>query len=305
MRRNCEQELRREAEEKPAKTHSSYEIKEIDTDELINKLEKQNEELRKSKFALEELKKRYIELYNFAPVGYFIFNHEGLVKEVNATGAVFLGLSCQKLLTRGFRHFVVPGDLELWDHHILNTINNWEKQSCELMLKREDGYTLFVRMDSIQMETTAGTPEIRTAMTDITHRRLREEGIDSVHDYTEKIIDTVREPLVVLDEKLRVASASNSFYQTFRVSPGETVGTCFYDIANHQWNNPKLRELLENILPKQTKIKDIEVEHEIPSLGYRKLILNARRIPSKEGKTQFILLAMEDITEHKPGAYYL
>jgi len=296
--------LKREAEAKLAGAQSSYEIKQIDTEELIHELqvrqimfEMQNEELKKAQLALEEIKERYIELYDFAPVGYFIFNREGLVKEVNITGALFPGLTRQKVLSCGFGHFVVTGDLELWNRHILCT-KNWEKQSCELMLKREDGYTLFVRLDSIRMETTEGTPEIRTAMTDITHHRLREEEVHSVHDYTEKIIDTVREPLVVLDEKLRVASASNSFYQTFRVSPGETIGSSLYDIANRQWNDQELRELLENILPKQTKIKDIEVEQKIPSLGYRKLILNARRIPDKEGKTQFILLAMEDVTEH-------
>lgn len=164
------------------------------------------------------------------------------------------------------------------------------------MLKREDGYPFFVRLDSIRMETTEGIPEIRTAMTDITHRRLREE-VRSVHDYTEKIIDTNRETLIVLDENLRVTSASNSFYQTFHLSPGETVGSFFYNIAKSQWNIPKLRDLLESILQKQTKIKALKVEHEIPSLGYRKLLLNARRIPGKEGKTQFILLAMEDVTE--------
>ncbi len=278
---------------------SSYEMKERYTDELIRDqimLEMKNEEHRKTQLTLEELNKRYIELYDFAPVGYLIFNCEGLIKEVNITGAMFLGLTCQKLLSCGFRHFVVPGDLNLWDRHILCTLNNWGKQSCELMLKREDGTTLFVQLDSIRMETTEGIPEIRTSMTDITHRSLREE-IRSVDDNTEKIIDTAREPMVMLDDNLRVASASNSFYQTFRLSPGETIGSCFYDIANCQWNIPKLRDLLENILPTQTKIIDIEVEHKIPSLGYRKLIMNARRIPGKEGKTQFILLAIEDVTE--------
>ncbi|MFZ3168499.1 MAG: PAS domain-containing protein [Candidatus Methanoperedens sp.] len=279
---------------------SSYEMKKGDTDEPIHDqamLEMKNKEHIRAQFTLEELKKRYIELYDFAPVGYFIFNPEGLVKDVNFTGAVFLGLTCEKLFSCGFRRFVLPGDLKLWDHHILCTLNNWEKQSCELMLKRDDDYSLFVRLDSIQMETMEGITEIRTVMTDITHHRLREE-VRPVHDYTEKIIDTVREPLIVLDGKLRVTSASNSFFQTFCLSPGETIGSCFYDIANRQWDRPKLRELLEKILPMQTKINDIEVEHEIPSIGYRKLIVNARRIPGKEGETKFILLAMEDVTEH-------
>jgi len=117
------------------------------------------------------------------------------------------------------------------------------------------------------METTEGIPEIRTVITDITHRSLKEEEVRSVYDYTKYIIDKVREPMIVLDEKLKVVSASHSFYQTFGVSPGETVGSCFYDIDNRHWNTPKLRELLEYVLPKQMKIENIEMEHKIPSLG--------------------------------------
>lgn len=302
---NSEHKLRREAEAKLAGAQSLYEMKERKTDEIIHELqvhqielEMQNEELRRAQLALEEIKNRYVELYDFAPVGYFTITRDGMVREVNLTGAVFLGHTRQELINYRFGRFVVPGDRELWNRHILGTLNNWENQSCELMLRRYDGSTLFVRLDSVRMETPEGTPEIRIAMTDITHRRIREEDSRSVHDNTVNMIDNVREPLIVLDEKLKVVSASHSFYQTFGVSPGETVGSSFYDIGNRQWNIPKLRELLEYVLPKQTKIENIEMEHKIPSLGCRKIIMNARNIPGKEGKTQFILLAMKDVTEH-------
>lgn len=118
--------------------------------------------------ALEESKNRYIELYDFAPVGYFTFTRDGLIREVNLTGGVIIGLERQELMRREFRSFVVPEYLELWDRHISSALNSWDEQSCELTLKREDGSTLFVRLNSIRMETGDGTPEIRTAITDIT-----------------------------------------------------------------------------------------------------------------------------------------
>jgi len=120
---------------------------------------------------LEESKNRYIELYDFAPVGYFTFNPNGLIIEANLTGCVLLGLARQELMKREFRSFIVPEDLELWDSHISSALNNWDEQSCELTLKREDGSTLLVRLNSIRMETGDGTPEIRTGMTDITQHK--------------------------------------------------------------------------------------------------------------------------------------
>jgi PAS domain S-box-containing protein len=120
---------------------------------------------------LEESKKRCIELYDFAPVGYFTFTRDGLVTEVNLTGSVLIGLTSQELMKRKFRSFVVPEDLELWDRHISSTLNSWDEQSCELTLRRENGSTAFVRLNSIRMETRDGTPEMRTAITDITHHK--------------------------------------------------------------------------------------------------------------------------------------
>jgi PAS domain S-box-containing protein len=91
-----------------------------------------------------------------------------LISEANLTGGVLLGLARQELMKRKFRSFVVPEDIELWDRHTSSAFNSWDEQSCELTLKREDGSMLFVRLNSIRMETREGTPEIRTAITDIT-----------------------------------------------------------------------------------------------------------------------------------------
>jgi PAS domain S-box-containing protein len=127
------------------------------------------------------------------------------------------------------------------------------------------------------------------------HKRAEEE----IREYAESIVETVRESLVVLDADLRVISANRSFYETFKTKPGETAGQLFYDLGNRQWNIPKLRELLEEILPTGITFDNFEVEHEFRTIGRRIMHLNARRISKKTNETKLILLAIEDATERK------
>ena len=115
----------------------------------------------------------------------------------------------------------------------------------------------------------------------------------------EGIVETIREPLLVLDRDLRVVTVSRSFYEFFKVKPEETVGQFIYDLGDKQWDISKLRELLETILPLQTAFDNYEVEHDFVTIGRRTLLLNARQIERKVGKERIILLAIEDITERK------
>jgi len=115
----------------------------------------------------------------------------------------------------------------------------------------------------------------------------------------EGIVETIREPLLVLDRDLRVVTASRSFYEFFKVKPEETVGQFIYDLGDKQWDISKLRELLETILPQQIAFDNYEVEHDFVTIGRRTLLLNARQIEREVGKERIILLAIEDITERK------
>ncbi len=126
-----------------------------------------------------------------------------------------------------------------------------------------------------------------------------ERVAQGARSYAESIINTVREPLIVLDQDLRVVTASRSFYEVFKVKPEETVGQLIYDLGNKQWNIPKLRELLETILPQKATFDNYEVEHDFATIGRRIMLLNARQIERGMGKERIILLAIEDITERK------
>ena len=125
------------------------------------------------------------------------------------------------------------------------------------------------------------------------------DEVDAALEYAESIINTIREPLISLDKDLRVVKVSRSFYEIFKVKPEETVGQLIYDLGNKQWDIPKLRELLEDILPRKSDFDNYEVEHDFDTIGRRTMLLNGRQIERGAGKERIILLAIEDITERK------
>ncbi len=113
------------------------------------------------------------------------------------------------------------------------------------------------------------------------------------------IVDTVRDPIIVLDTGLRVIAASRSFYSAFAVSPEETQGKLLYALGDGQWDIPKLRLLLEKIIPEHGVMEDYEVEHEFPDRGHRTMYLNARQLFYEGGAAPTILLGIEDVTERR------
>ena len=122
--------------------------------------------------------------------------------------------------------------------------------------------------------------------------------VEQIQNYAQNIVDTVREPLLILDATLRVRSANRAFYQTFHVSPGETEGRLIYELGNGQWDIPDLRTLLEDIIPTSSVFDDFELEHTFPMIGRRVMLLNARKLQTgHEG--ELLVLAMEDVTARK------
>jgi len=144
-----------------------------------------------------------------------------------------------------------------------------------------------------------GSRIILLAMEDITERKLLEAEVQDAREYAENIVETVRQPLVVLNADLKILTANHRFYDTFKVTPAETIGNFIYDLGNRQWDIPKLRILLEAILPHDTVFNGYEVEHDFQGIGRKSILLNARQIFRKNIGSHIILLAMEDITERK------
>ena len=167
------------------------------------------------------------------------------------------------------------------------------KTKQQLLLEMEK---LRTRLDATERRLQEAN-EILQAQ--IAERKRVEQTFEKAQEYAESIINTVREPLIALDQDLRVVSVSRSFYEVFKVNPKETVGQLIYDLGNKQWDIPKLRELLETVLPEKATFDNYEVEHDFASIGRRIMLLNARQIKRAFGKERIILLAIEDITERK------
>lgn len=123
-------------------------------------------------------------------------------------------------------------------------------------------------------------------------------SVEDIQNYAQNIVDTVREPLLILDTTLRVRSANRAFYQTFHVSPAETEGRLIYELGNGQWDIPDLRTLLEDIVPKSSVFDDFELEHTFPVIGRRVMLLNARKLQAGH-HGELLVLAMEDVTSRK------
>ena len=113
------------------------------------------------------------------------------------------------------------------------------------------------------------------------------------------IVDTVHEPILVLDKTLLVIAVSRSFYSAFNVRPEETQGQYLYTLGNGQWDVPQLRVLLEKIIPEHRVIDGFDVEHNFPHLGYRTMRVNACQVFYEGGADTTILLGIEDVTERR------
>ncbi len=131
--------------------------------------------------------------------------------------------------------------------------------------------------------------------TDITERKLWEQEIQHASEFAENIVDTVRDPLLVLTPELKVRSANDPFCRSFHVMREETVGRPIFELGSQQWDIPELRRLLEDVLPADKQFSDFEVELEFDGIGRRIMLLNGRRLDH----VQLILLAIEDITQRR------
>ncbi|MCJ7833742.1 MAG: sensor domain-containing diguanylate cyclase [Deltaproteobacteria bacterium] len=140
-------------------------------------LEMQNDELRTIQLAQEESRDKYLDLYDFAPVGYVTFTPEALIQEINLTGAALLGMDRQKLINSRFRRMVAGKDQDRWGQHFLSVLQQGERQSCELTLKKAEGSTFQAKLDSARQELKTGTPLVRTTINNISEIKQTQEAL--------------------------------------------------------------------------------------------------------------------------------
>jgi two-component system CheB/CheR fusion protein len=181
-------------------------------------------------------------------------------------------------------------DLEALTKEVLETL-----AVKELEVRARDGrwHSLRIRPYRTAANRIDG---VVVTLVDIDTLKSSLEEVRSARNFAQSVVETCREALLVLDGTLRVVSANESFCRLFRVTPPETLNRLIYELGDRQWDIPDLRRLLEEILPENTVLQDYMVEHDFPKLGFRSMVLNARRLRQEEVGGELILLAMEDVT---------
>ena len=174
---------------------------------------------------------------------------------------------------------------EVMDHLAVKEVEVRHRQGRWYSLRLKPYRTLDQRLDGVVLTLVD---------IDALKRRSLEE-VEEARNYAQAIVETLREPLLVLNGDLRVISANSAFYQVFKGVPQETENRLIYELGDRQWNIPALRRLLEEILPNNSVLQDFEVDADFPLIGRRTMLLNARRL-MRAGHKNNILLALEDVT---------
>jgi two-component system CheB/CheR fusion protein len=184
---------------------------------------------------------------------------------------------------------LVDEDILLQAEHVLDTLIPIEREVCT---NKDDWYLLRIQPYRTLDNVIDG---VVMTFTDITSRVKTEELMKEARELAESIVNTIREPILVLNSKLKIISTNKAFCQLFHVTIKDTVGHKIYELGNHQWDIPALRKLLEKILPQEQVLNDYLVEHDFPGIGRRKILLNGRFIANKSGEPSLILLAMIEV----------
>jgi two-component system CheB/CheR fusion protein len=179
--------------------------------------------------------------------------------------------------------------------------SNEELQSAneEIVSSNEELQSINEELETSKEEVESTNEELMTINTEL---QVRNEQLAEAYEYADAVFGTIREAVIVLDMNLRIKSANRSFYRIFQVNETETEGMLIYEVGNHQWDIPRLRELLEDIIPGNTQFHGFEVTHIFPHIGKKIMMLNARRIVQKVHRQQLLLVAIEDVTEHRQHA---
>jgi len=163
----------------------------------------------------------------------------------------------------------------------------------ELQASNEEVRSANEELQSMNEELKSSNEQLATLSQEVQDRNVK---LGRALDYANGIVETVRNPLLILDADLRVERANRAFYSYFQVAPEETTGRLVYELEKGQWDIPALREALEEVLPRDARFEDFEVEHDFPRIGRRNLVLNACKLCHDRGQ-ESILLAIEDRTE--------
>lgn len=243
--------------------------------------------------ALRASEERLRQMINVDVIGVLIFAEDGTLLDSNEAFLEMSGFSREDAGSRklSWRTMTPPEYLDIRERQMAMLPETGRIGPYEMEYLHKDGSRSWMVFAGAGL----GDGTMIEYGIDISDRKRAEQELRQAKIYAETIIDTLHEPLLVLDAGLRVLSANPAFYRHFRVNPENTIGKNLYNLGNNQWNIPALRSALEDVLTERGAFDDFEVEHTFESIGRRVMLLNGRRLESM----QLILLGIRDITDRK------
>ena len=225
-----------------------------------------------------------------------VVDREGTVRVANSAAEHLLGKTSERLIGK---HISEIGSNFFGNKRLETLMTLGGPERYETIHHTPQGQLVSLNVSASPIRDKSGILVGAVCVaSDITEWKKSQQLLQEAHTYSENIVNTVREPLVVLDKNLRVKTANRCFYQTFQLTPEDTLNRFIRDLGQGPWNSSKMRALLE-MLPDHGAFENVEMDYEFPALGRRTLLLNACRLYEEGHHSQLILLAMEDITQRK------
>ncbi|HEY4656673.1 MAG TPA: CheR family methyltransferase [Cyclobacteriaceae bacterium] len=289
---------------KLAKSDVAFELRNV-----LHKVKKTGKSVIKENIALKANGNRHLATFEVIPLRDIAEPHYLILFRDAASGS---SIKTTRPLKKTVRHEKDEQELRIQqlEQELAQTredlrfiIEDQEAANEELQSANEELQSGSEELQSLNEEMETGKEELQSANEEliVVNQELTalNEQVTGERNYSEGIVATIRSPLLVLDMNFRIRSANNAFYKTFRVNEQETEGRLLYELGNNQWDIPKLRSFLKDVLPRRESIFDFEISHQFPSIGQRTMLLNAREVIRVDAAEKLILLAIEDITERK------
>lgn len=248
---------------------------------------------------LDEARSRLDAIYRSIPIGYVTLDEKGVITDWNDSAARLLGVKSNSLLGAPFVHFVVSDDVPIILRHLRQCSRApGGRVTAQLHFKQDQGPPLPVELVSRAFRHRERLL-VQTALIDLTERKPRERDSAESGELADAMIQTIHEPLLVLDASLKIVRVNEAFADLFRVTPQAVRGGLIEATLNLWWTGNELRRNLERALWQGVPLKDLEFEVHPPNIGRRIFLFNARRLPPRSDALPLLLVALEDITARK------
>ena len=299
LRGRAEEKLKKqEKEDRPAadtdlrKLNNELQVRQIE-------LEMQNEDLHRAQQELEATHSKYVDLYDFAPVGYFTLDRNGVILEANLTGAVMLAKERGLLINKPFALFVASDSQDMFSKYQRQVFSTTEMKTCEIKLKTKDGKEFFGCLESIALEHKGGSRSCKVAVIDISGRKQTEQEIRDARDFFENVFKTIPDGMVLTDNRGYITRVNKAVSAMTGFTGEELTGKHTAELSAQDEKNLKISESLLTNLHKQGFLKNFEAEWLRKDGTAVPVELSITLIKDSDGVTTGSVSVIRDITERK------